>query len=77
MVSFLDEDEHAGLAYCQSYIVDESSNILSKECVIIPSSPNLKIEEQIYVVQQIVEYLKEDMGEQNYEEIKEYITDFE
>ena len=58
-------------------IEDNTSNILSKECVIIPSSPNLKIEEQIYVVQQIVEYLKDDLGEQNYEEIKEYITDFD
>ena len=28
MVALLEEHEHAGLAYCQSYIVDESSNIL-------------------------------------------------
>lgn len=28
MVALLEEHEHAGLAYCQSYIVDENSNIL-------------------------------------------------
>ena len=30
MIALLEEHENAGLAYCQSYIVDESSNILGQ-----------------------------------------------
>ena len=55
-------------------INDEKSNILSKECIMIPSSPGLTNEEQKYIVKNIAEYLKEDLNEEQYKNIINFIN---
>jgi perosamine synthetase len=58
-------------------IDDENSTKLSKECIMIPSSPGLTINEQKYIVKQIAEYLKENLNEEQYKNIINFVNNYE